>query len=396
MTGMLRDMYMYRNEDRAQAEALGEAQKEQANLMRSTADALHELRREMKPPAPPTPAEEAERRIATSRKIPPPIFKGEMGDKPDTHVIRSEDWMDSLGIEARDNKVRKEHFKYTLDGTAREWLRDINVAELSWEQLKTRFESYFSPHGRSIKHQYDTWKSFSFNPDTDDIEEFIRNVKECARCIGQNNEGVLNMIKSCMPPEVYRLLYKQDDLAEMIDMLKDMFAKNPTAARATKVGLIPPFSSVESSRPQQSSQQRKTPPYKPRIAPRRHFTRRGRGNSRFSRGRTPYPRQSRSPGRPRPFNQGRTFRGGRPFRFDRSPTSRRPRENSRPRNRDIERCNYCHERGHWVRECPVRQSLPASNQLEEAWTNEERHADMDFPQTNSIEEYMTLEDPLNA
>ena len=42
-------------------------------------------------------------------------------------------------------------------------------------------------------------------------------------------------------------------------------------------------------------------------------------------------------------------RGG---KFDKSPTKRNPRVNSKTKDADKDCCRYCHEIGHWERECP--------------------------------------------
>ena len=107
------------------------------------------------------------------------------------------------------------NFKYTLDHLAREWY-DSLIFPIAWNDLQQRFSRYFSTQGRSIKHLHDKWRNFSFTPGQDDIEAYIRDVKEAAHQLNYNDEAVLHLIKATMPSEIYGTLYNQHDLNTVI------------------------------------------------------------------------------------------------------------------------------------------------------------------------------------
>ena len=44
---------------------------------------------------------------------------------------------------------------------------------------------------------------FSFDPANDDIEEYIRDVKEAAKQLGHGDDAVINLLKATMPTELY-------------------------------------------------------------------------------------------------------------------------------------------------------------------------------------------------
>ena len=102
-----------------------------------------------------------------------------------------------------------------------------------------------------MKHFYDRWKSFQFNSETDDIEEFVRNIQETGNQLNYDEEAQLNMIKSCMPTAIYSTLYEVKDFNKCITMVKDIFAKNPAAvARQAAVAAsatVSPFSMIKAS-----------------------------------------------------------------------------------------------------------------------------------------------------
>ena len=140
--------------------------------------------------------------------------------------MRANDWMDTYLIPVVQKPA---NFKHTLDHLAREW-NDSLVMLIAWNELQQQFSRYFSTQGRSIKHLHDKWRNFSFTPGQDDIEAYIRDIKEAAHQLNYNDEAVLHLIKATMPAEIYGTLYNQNDLNVVITMVKDIYAKKPESA----------------------------------------------------------------------------------------------------------------------------------------------------------------------
>ena len=114
--------------------------------------------------------------------------------------MRAGDWLEA--VQAKRDEVKVKKFRYTLDHLAREWYNDAVKPDWDYDKLTTEFSKYYSTQGRSLRQLHDKWRKFSFNPDTDDIEVFIRNVKECAQDLRYDDMAVLNMVKACMPSSV--------------------------------------------------------------------------------------------------------------------------------------------------------------------------------------------------
>ena len=244
----------------------------------------------------------------------------------------------------------------------------------------THFSRYFSTQGRNIKHLHERWRTFSFDPSTDDIEEYIRDVREAAKQLGHGDDAVLNLLKATMPTELYGTLYSHDNLPTVMTMLKDIYAKKPqnnaAAAAGVAQGATAPFTHIRSptrgapkAQSDASLEDRilqltetlyhidmngKPPrkPFKPFITqPRRRF-KPGRngcgGHFNPSNGRSfqqsPHGRQQGFKGR---------FKFKRPFgKFDKSPNTKHPRVSGRPFNKDKIRCFRCKEFGHMQKDCP--------------------------------------------
>ena len=90
-------------------------------------------------------------------KISPPLFKGLPGERPEAHLLRANDWLDTYNILPVNKPA---HFKHTLDHLAREWYDSLTFP-IAWVDLQQRFSRYFSTQGRSIKHLHDKWRNFS-------------------------------------------------------------------------------------------------------------------------------------------------------------------------------------------------------------------------------------------
>ena len=311
-------------------------------------------------------------------KLPPPIFKGLPGERPEAHLLRANDWMDTYNI-LPVNKPTS--FKHTLDHLAREWYDSLTFP-IAWNNLQQQFSRYFSTQGRSIKHLHDKWRNFSITPGQDNIEAYIRDVKEAAHQLNYNDEAILHLIKATMPAKIYGTLYNQHDLNTVITMVKDIYARKPETANPPQAsgGATAPFTLIKApngankrihfqgDEPLSDRIDKLTEvlfrmdmdgkptkkPYKPYItSPRR----RGRGRSFRQRGGR-YG-SDRGEGWLRFKGKFRGARGGffrrgrfQGRKFDKSPTTKRPQVAGKAEDKDKDRCYHCHQRGHFAAECP--------------------------------------------
>ena len=68
-------------------------------------------------------------------KISPPIFKGLPGERPEAHLLRANNWMDTYNILPVNKPA---NFKHTLDHLAREWYDSLTFP-IAWNDLQQRF-----------------------------------------------------------------------------------------------------------------------------------------------------------------------------------------------------------------------------------------------------------------
>ena len=307
-------------------------------------------------------------KLATGKGFKPPSFKGVQGERPEAHILRAEDWMDASNPNM-DEAQKVKNFRLTLDHHAREWY-DKADSKTTWKALKLGFSRYFSTQGRSVKNLHERWKMFKFNPQTDDIEEFVRDVQETATQLKYDEEAVSNVIKTCMPMDMYTSLYEITDLEKIITKVRDIYARpvvkgaDSATAAPSAVPSATPFCAMQGISAEQymflqaQGGDNKQKPFKPYVTPQGRGRARGRGRGGRGRGRG---RGGSGSQENRFTGRGQfSFRGswqprgsrGRGQRFDKSPNVKKPRVNAKTPNQDKDRCLKCKEFGHWARDCP--------------------------------------------
>ena len=183
------------------------------------------------------------------KRIQAPMFKGNLRECPEPHLLRATDWFDSQGIRRDVDKVY--NFKHTLDGEAREWYADYirdTGAVPTWSVLINEFSRYYSTQGRGMKNLHDAWRKLSFNPETDDVEEFLRDAQECAKQLRHDDTAIINMLKGAMPKEIYAALFSMENLRDIIKFIKEYYSKNPAERKARQeqeVGNASPFKTIK-------------------------------------------------------------------------------------------------------------------------------------------------------
>ena len=347
--------------------------------------------------------------------IPLPVFKGKKGEDPEDHILKVEDYFGLHQIDDQQDKIKR--FKDTLFETARKWAQTLNyngeVVKFDYDpsikddkkaSMKYLFLRRFAKEGRTLEAAYSAWGSLTFDPNKDDIEQFIQKVEELAKKLGYNEDAQVMAVKSVLPRDVYGICMTYKTLKELKTFLIDLFANpkmreavpgtasvsgepgvfsigqhvenkvvNPTMADVSKIrqdmdALQVRFNKISSA----DFRSKTSKPWKLEVTPpkRRGGFNRGRGGKQYDnaysndRFKNENDGQSRdtshrdNAGNFRNRGQGRgrfksNFRGkGRgQGGFDKSPNVRRPRVASKTVDKDKMRCHYCNEFGHFIREC---------------------------------------------
>jgi hypothetical protein len=341
------------------------------------------------------------RLLGQPRQVFTDLFKGidKSVEDPYEHALKAEDWMQKCAYLPATWPVE---FRHTLGRAARGWY-DTIVVPATWAEMREMFEEEYDPDGKRRQWRA-KWRSFAFNPETDDISKFIASIRRMARKLGHNDEEVTDLIKDCMPRDVFASVCRVRGLVDLITTVKDIFMRDAE----TKTAHSTPFAKMTVDQPKAKkrvvfdeseivkdtvtevlnaidSKAFRTP-WRPRIYPKRgsgdrggddradrgggggdgRFDRRGGGrgfrrNDQQGYRRGGYNNRGRDGGRrgfgSRDGYRNDNYRGndrGRPRGGYTRPPPRRDSTKSRPMNKDNDRCHQCNNFGHWKGspECP--------------------------------------------
>ena len=142
-----------------------------------------------------------------------PVFKGKKGEDPDDDILKVEDYFGVHQVTAQNDKINR--FKDTLSETARKWAQTLNYTEVKKfdydpdnandkiVSMKYLFLTRFAKEGRTLEAAYSAWGALTFDPNKDDIEQFILKVEELAKKLGYNKDAQVMAVKSVLPRDVY-------------------------------------------------------------------------------------------------------------------------------------------------------------------------------------------------
>ena len=97
--------------------------------------------------------------------------------------------------------------------------------------MKYLFLARFAKEGRTLEAAYSAWGALTFDPNKDDIEQFILKVEELAKKLGYNQDAQLMAVKSVLPRDVYGICMTYKTLKELKDFLMELFS-NPKMREA--------------------------------------------------------------------------------------------------------------------------------------------------------------------
>ena len=151
--------------------------------------------------------------INQSPTIPLPVFKGKKGEDPEDHILKVEDYFGVHQITEQDDKIKR--FKDTLFETARKWVQTLNYTEVikfnynpgdandKKASMKYLFLARFAKEGGTLEAAYNAWGALSFDPNRDDIEQFVLKVEGLAKKLGYNEDAQVMAEKSVLSRDVY-------------------------------------------------------------------------------------------------------------------------------------------------------------------------------------------------
>ena len=128
-------------------------------------------------------------------------------------------------------------FKMTLTDLARAWMERQNFT--SANELKEKFLTDFSPYGKTHRQWIARWAELKFNPDLDNIDEFLEKFEDLARLNNLGDDYKLHAFKIAMPKEIELHLRGVDNLQQCYQTAKDLLTivQNPVTNKMSTLSL---------------------------------------------------------------------------------------------------------------------------------------------------------------
>ena len=106
--------------------------------------------------------------------------------------------------------------------------------------MKYLFLARFVKEGRTLEAAYNAWSTLTFDPNKDDIEQFVSKMEDLAKKLGYTEDTQVMAVKSVLSRDVYGICMTCKKLKDLKTFLIELFS-NPKMREA-----VPGSASVSS------------------------------------------------------------------------------------------------------------------------------------------------------
>ena len=155
-----------------------------------------------------------------------PKYEGRTDKSPSQHLLELDDYFASTNTDPNAYVDIITKFRASLRGKARVWYdMNIRVADPAnadeWTRIKTAFKSYFNPLGCTREHQIKAWKTLSWDPATESLEDFVCRFYQLATDLGHNDQNEqLEHFLVCVPPSMYLYVTGAETVQNAVERLR--------------------------------------------------------------------------------------------------------------------------------------------------------------------------------
>ena len=174
--------------------------------------------------------------INQSPTIPLLVCKGKKGEDPEDHILKVQGYFEIHEIKRERDKIKR--FKDTLFEMARKWAQTLNIQRLinltitlRMRMIRRLFLARFEKEGRTLEAAYNAWSTLTFDPNKDDIEQFVSKVEDLAKKLGYNEDAQVMAVKSVLPRDVCGICMTYKKLKDLNTFLIELFS-NPNMREA--------------------------------------------------------------------------------------------------------------------------------------------------------------------
>ena len=91
------------------------------------------------------------------------------------------------------------------------------------------------------------WRSFSFDENTETIEEYVTHIRQVAAPLGNGEPQILEVFKNMLSTKLYWILFPIENLSQVVDTTKRILTKEKLDRQLTRQSSCTPFMSIRDS-----------------------------------------------------------------------------------------------------------------------------------------------------
>ena len=110
-----------------------------------------------------------------------PEFAGKSEDDAETHLLHTNDWMDTHNFP---DDVKVQRFCLTLIGEARLWYESIRPIDNDWQQLQALFRQQYSKIGNMREQLFHAWRSFHCDENVETVDAYVTHIRQVSMLLG--------------------------------------------------------------------------------------------------------------------------------------------------------------------------------------------------------------------
>ena len=96
--------------------------------------------------------------------------------------------------------IKVQRFCLTPLGEVRLWYHSLKpLGETTWVQLQNLFRQRYSKLGNTCEQLFHSWRSFTFNENTETIDSYVIRIRQVANLLGYGEQQILEVFKNTLP-----------------------------------------------------------------------------------------------------------------------------------------------------------------------------------------------------
>ena len=129
-------------------------------------------------------------------------------------------------------------------GEARLWFQSLEPINVDWPELQNLFRQRYSKVGNMREQLFHTWRSFSFDENTETIDFYVTQIRQVATLLGYEEPQILEVFKNTLPTKLWWILFPIKDLRKAIETAKRLLTKEKQDKQLTGQISTSPFMSI--------------------------------------------------------------------------------------------------------------------------------------------------------